>query len=68
MLCHQIFSHLFFISSMKDEETALIVAAQGGHVEVVKALIEAGVDVNLRKRVCCLGMAYVSKSHSKSAY
>ena len=45
---------------MKGEQTALMMAAQGGHVEVVKALIEAGVGVNLRKWVCYLGMAYVS--------
>ena len=47
---------------MKGEQTTLMMAAQGGHVEVVKALIEAGADVNLRKRVCYLSMAYVSKS------
>ena len=52
---------------MKDEETALMMAAEGGHVEVVKALIEAGAVVNLRTRVCYLCMAYVSESHSKSA-
>ena len=52
---------------MKDERTALMMAAQGGHMEVVKALIEAGADVNLR--ICvCLCMVYVSESHSKSAY
>ena len=45
-----------------------MMAAQGNHVEVVKALIEAGVDVNLGTMVCYLGMAYVSESHSKSAY
>ena len=53
---------------MKDEETALMVAAQGCHVEVVKALSEAGADVNLTNWVCYLCMAYVSESHSKSAY
>ena len=45
-----------------------MMAAEGGHMEVVKALIEAGADVNLRKRVCCLCMVYVIESHSKSAY
>ena len=53
---------------MKDERTALMVAAKGGHVEMVKTLSEAGADVNLRNLVCCLCMAYVSDSHSKSAY
>ena len=53
---------------MKDERTALMMAAQGGHVEMVKALVEAGGDVNLRIWVCCLCMAYVSESHSISAY
>ena len=32
--------------------TALMMAAQGGHLEVVKALIEAGADVKLRDEVC----------------
>ena len=45
---------------MKDGETALMMAAQGGHMEVVIVLIEAGANVNPRKRVCYLGMAYVS--------
>ena len=43
----------FLISfSMKGGKTALIMAAEDGHLEVVKALIEAGADVNLRDRVC----------------
>ena len=37
---------------MKGAQTALMMAAQGGHLEVVKALIEAGADVNLRDEVC----------------
>ena len=31
---------------------ALMMAARGGHLEIVKALIEAGADVNLRYEVC----------------
>ena len=45
-----------------------MMATQGDHVEVVKALVEAGADVNLRARVCYLGTAYVSESHSKLTY
>ena len=37
---------------MKDGQTALMVAVRGGHLEVVKALIEAGADVNLIDKVC----------------
>ena len=37
---------------MKVEKTALMVAAQGGHLEIVNTLIEAGADVNLRDEVC----------------
>ena len=33
--------------SIKDGKTALMMAAQGGHTETVKALIEARADVNL---------------------
>ena len=50
---------------MKGEVTALMMAAQGGHLEVVKALIEAGADVNLRT-VCYLVIAYISESILKS--
>ena len=39
---------------MKVEEIAVMMAAQGGHLEVVKALIEAGADVNLSTWVYCL--------------
>ena len=48
-MCLVIFILIF---TMKDEETALMMAAQGGHLEIVKALIEAGADVNLRDGVC----------------
>ena len=57
-----------FISfSMKSQGTALMMAAGGGHLEVVKALIEAGADVNLRDVVGYLVNAYVTESNSKSA-
>ena len=42
-------------------------AAQGSHLEVVKALIQAGADVNLRDEVGYLVIAYVAESNSKSA-
>ena len=32
---------------IKDGKTALMMAAQGGHTETVKALIVAGADVNV---------------------
>ena len=44
-----------------------MMACKGGHLEVVKALIEVGADVNLRDKVCDLVIAYVSESNSKSA-
>ena len=47
---------------MEGEQTAVMMAAQVGHVKVVKALIEAGADVNLRTKVCYIFMAYVSES------
>ena len=36
---------------MQRRQTALMKAAQGGHLEIVKALIEAGADVNLISHV-----------------
>ena len=35
------------ITIIKDRKTALMMAAQGGHTEIVKALIAAGADVNV---------------------
>ena len=53
---------------MKVTQTALMMAARGGQLEVVKALIEAGADVNLKAKVlvCCLGIAYLTESIIKS--
>ena len=51
---------------MKGKRTALMMAAQDGHLEVVKVLIEAGADVNLGTRVCCLVIGYISESILKS--
>ena len=45
---------------MKDGKTALMMAAEGGHLEVVKALIEAGADVNLHHSVCWLVITYIN--------
>ena len=44
-----------------------MMAAEGGYLEVVKALIETGADVNLRDEVDYLVIAYVTESISKSA-
>ena len=44
-----------------------MMAARDGHLEVVKALIETGADVNLRDEVGYLDIAYVTESNSKSA-
>ena len=35
------------ITIIKDGKSALMMAAQGGHTETVKALIAAGADVNV---------------------
>ena len=50
---------------MKYGQTVLIMAAKGGRLEVVKALIEAGADVNLIDEVCYLFIAYVTESNCK---
>ena len=39
-------SQKFMFMVIKDGKTALMMAAQGGHTETVKALIAAGADVN----------------------
>ena len=37
---------------MQSGQTALMMAVQGGHLEIVKVLIEADADVNFRYHVC----------------
>ena len=47
-------SHFLLCTNLdpqQSEETALMLAAQGRHTETVKALIEAGTDVNPRNKI-----------------
>ena len=39
--------------NLQRDETALMLAAQGGHIETVKALIKAGADVNSKVGSWC---------------
>ena len=39
------------LDSVQDGSTALIVAAQNGHCEVVRMLLEAKADVNIKANV-----------------
>ena len=41
-----------------------MMASEGGHLEVAKALIQAGADVNLKDVVGYLVIAYVTESNS----
>lgn len=41
----------FFLDSMQDFETALMVAARKGRVKIVKKLIQYGANVNLINKV-----------------
>ena len=39
--------------NLQRDETALMLAAQGGHIETVKALIKAGANVNSKVGSWC---------------
>ena len=39
---------------MQDYKTALMAASRSGHIEIVKALVEAGADVSIKTKVDCM--------------
>lgn len=45
----------------KNKRTALLLACVGGHMEVIKTLVEAGADVSLTRREYSLQMNRVCK-------
>ena len=45
------FTHLYSLDSVQDGFTALLVAAQEGHCGVVRILLEAKADVNMKNSV-----------------
>ena len=45
------FTHSYSLDSVQDGSTALFVAAQEGHFSVVRMLLEAKADVNMKDNV-----------------
>ena len=45
------FTHSYSLDSVQDGYTALLVAAQKGHCGIVRMLLEAKVDVNMKNNV-----------------
>ena len=45
------FTHSYSLDSVQDGSTALLVAAEKGHCSVVRMLLEAKADVNIRNNV-----------------
>ena len=45
---------LFSLSCMQRGNTALMLASEGGHLDVVKELLKAQADVNAQDEVCSL--------------
>ena len=45
------FTHSYSLDSVQDGSTALLVAAQNGHCSVVRMLVEAKADVNIKNYV-----------------
>ena len=45
------FIHSYSLDSVQDGYTALLVAAQNGHCSVVRRLLEAKADVNMKSNV-----------------
>ena len=45
------FTHSYSLESLQDGSTALLVAAQEGHCEIVRMLLGAKADVNMKNNV-----------------
>ena len=45
------FTHLYSLDSVQDGSTALLIAAQKGHCGIVRMLLEAKADVNMKNNV-----------------
>ena len=45
------FTHSYLLDSVQDGSTALLVAAQEGHCGIVRMLLEAKADVNIKNNV-----------------
>ena len=50
--------HALCLSIVQDADTALHEAARGGHLDVVRALIQAGCDVNAVNKVSLFMLTY----------
>ena len=60
--------HALCLSIVQELETALHLAARGGHLDVVQALLQAGCDVNAVGRVSLFMLAHDILMHMTYSY